>query len=187
MDTTNVTIEEINAGKIYLRKIHKKDYKFFYDCLKNIEMIRYISIGPLLSLEHSKNLLKKYIKYWDEKIQFNYVIEFREKEEKSKIGSISLWNISWLHKRAEIGVWIFPDYWNQGYGKQALDLIIIAAFQHLKLNRLEAHVAVENLRSIHLFKKSGFQEEGRLKRYLNLKGKFHDALILAFLNEEPFK
>ena len=103
---------------------------------------------------------------------------------KNSCGSVSLWNVSWLHKRAEVGIWIIPIYWNQGIGKISIDMIKTIAFLHLKLNRLEAHIAVENDRSLKLFKKCGFVEEGTLKKYLNLNGKFHDAKILACLNNQ---
>jgi RimJ/RimL family protein N-acetyltransferase len=102
----------------------------------------------------------------------------------NKIGSISLWNVNWRHKRAEVGIWIIPQYWNRGYGKKALNLIKIIAFNHLKLNRLEAHIEVDNFNSIKLFNSSNFKEEGKLRQFLNRKGIFYDALILACLKDD---
>jgi RimJ/RimL family protein N-acetyltransferase len=49
----------------------------------------------------------------------------------------------------------------------------------LNLNRIEAHIATKNDRSIKMFKKCGFFEEGTLKRYLNINGEFQDALLVA--------
>ena len=103
-----------------------------------------------------------------------------------KIGSISLWNLNWRHNRANIGIWITPSYWNRKLGKKALALIKIIAFNHLKLNRLEAHIAIGNENSIQLFKRCGFKEEGVLKQYLNFKKTFHDAFVLACLKDDEF-
>ncbi len=181
-------IEEINEGnEVYLRKISSDDADFFFESLREEAISRYLSLGPLVSQSYSKKLLKKYEKFWEEKVQFNYVIEIRGKNNDrkniKKVGAISLWRISWLHHRAEIGIWITPKYWNMGFAKKALNLIKIVGFVHLILNRLEAHIAVENKRSINLFKKSGFIEEGTLKQYLNLKGNLHDAIGLSYLKE----
>jgi len=173
-------IEEINDGKLFLRKISKDDASFFYKSLKNESMTNFLSLGPLRSLEHSKRLIKSYLKSWERYLQFNYLIEIRENISE-RIGSVSLWNISWLHRRSEIGIWLLPSFWEKGIGKKALNLIKNIAFYHLNLNRVEAHIAIENDRSIKMFKGSGFKEEGILEKYLNLNSKFHHALILACL------
>ena len=175
-------IDEINdeTQNIYLRKISVSDTKFFYESLIEDPVSKYLSLGPLQSLDHSKKLIKTYLKYWDQNSQFNYIIELRKNDIK-KIGSISLWNISWLHRRAEIGIWINSKYWNQGLGEKAINLIKIIAERHLLLHRIEAHIAAQNTRSINLFKKCNFKEEGILQEYLNLKGKFENAVILAFI------
>ena len=181
-------VEEINDGNFYLRKISIKDTDFVYESLKGKSLTKYLSLGPLISRDHAKKLTKNYIEYWSKNFQFNYIIEIREHNQKGKntkkLGSISIWGISWLHKRAEIGIWINSKYWNQGFGKKALNLIKTISFSHLKLNRLEAHIALNNNKSINLFKNCGFSEEGKLSQYLNLNGKFCDALTLSYLKRD---
>ncbi len=176
-------VEEINENDFFLRKISLSDAGFFYKNLENETLTRYLSLRALRNLNRSKKLIKNYLRYWNRNIQYNYIIELREnKIIKNTYGSISLWNISWLHKRAEVGVWVVPDFWNQGIGTKSINLIKNIAFLNLKLNRLEAHIAVENQRSLNLFNNCGFVEEGTLKKYLNLNGTFHDAKVLACVN-----
>jgi RimJ/RimL family protein N-acetyltransferase len=170
-------VEAISDDSINLRRLTKKDAKFFYKSLLNEKVTNYLSLGPLHSMDHAKKLIKSYIKYWDQYQQFNYIINSNF----NKLGSISLWNLSWVHRRAEVGIWILPKYWNQGFGKKSIDLIKKIAYNHLFLNRLESHIAIENKRSIKMFKSCGFKEEGILREYLNLQGKFQDALILGHL------
>ncbi len=181
-------VEEINDGNFYLRKISNKDIDFIYESLKGKTLTKYLSLGPLISRDHAKKLIKNYLDYWSKNLQFNYIIEIRESHQKSenikKVGSISIWGISWLHKRAEIGIWINSKYWNQGFSKKAINLIKNISYNHLKLNRLEAHIALNNTKSITIFKRCGFSEEGTLKQYLNLNGKFLDALTLSFLKKD---
>jgi ribosomal-protein-alanine N-acetyltransferase len=173
-------VEEINDGSLYLRKVKKKDAKFFYTSLNDKTLITYLSLGPLATIEDSKRLIRKYLKFWDNYAQYNYVIELRETSVRC-IGSINLWNLNWRHNRGEIGIWLIPSYWNKGLGIKVLNLIKHIGFNHLKLNRLEAHIALENKRSLSLFKKCEFKEEGILKQYLNFHGIYHDALVLACL------
>jgi len=174
-------IDEINEGNLFLRKVSKDDISFFYNSLTNKEMTNFLSLGPLRSLEHSRRLIKNYIKSWDKYLQFNYVIELRDDKNISRIGSASLWNISWIHSRSGVGIWILPEYWEKGLGKRVIQLVKSIAFNHLNINRIEAHIAVNNERSIKMFKNSNFEEEGILRKYLNIDGKFHDALIFSSL------
>ncbi|MFW9951690.1 MAG: GNAT family N-acetyltransferase, partial [Candidatus Thorarchaeota archaeon] len=174
-------VNEINEGDIFLRKISKNDVSFFYESLEERDVTGYLSLGPLRSLNYTKQLIKTYLKSWERYQQFNYIIELKEAKKINKIGSVSLWNISWRHKRASIGIWILPIYWGKGIGKRALKILLNIAIFHLKLNRIEAYVAVENKRSIELFVNSNFKNEGRLEKYLNFDGKFQDAYIFAYL------
>jgi ribosomal-protein-alanine N-acetyltransferase len=175
-------VEEINKGNLFLRKIGKNDAEFFLSSLAKDKLTSFLSLGSLKTLENSKRLIRNYLKYWERYAQYNYVIEIRDSKVE-KIGSISLWNVNWRHNRAEVGIWILPTHWNRKLGEKALTLIKIVAFNHLKLNRLEAYIAIENKNSIQLFKKCDFKEEGMLKQYLKLDETFHDALILACLKD----
>lgn len=170
-------VEAISSESIHLRRLKKDDANFFYKSLLDPQITDYLSLGPLKSLDHAKRLVKSYVKSWELYQQFNYIVNY----DSNKAGSISLWNVSWLHRRAEVGIWILPKYWDHGFGKKSIELIKIIAYQHLHLNRLESHIAIENLRSIQMFKSCGFKEEGVLKEYLNFGGEFQDAMILSHL------
>lgn len=176
-------VEEIEDGTVFLRKITKDDYKFFFRALNNKETIKYMSIGPLLSLRHSKNLMERYLDYWDNHQQYNYVIEIVIEGVKESIGAVSLWNLNWLHKRGEIGIWIKPKHWKRGFAKKSIQLIRIIGFSHLNLHRLEAYITIKNQSSIGLFKSCGFQEECVMEDYLYLRGIHHNAIVLACIND----
>ncbi len=172
-------IEELDDEILHLRKIGKEDVQFFYESLAHAQITNYLSMGALHSLEHASRVIKNYKKSWDNLQQFNYIIELKDSEQEEKIGAVSLWNISWLHRRAEVGIWLLPKCWKFGYGKKSVNLIKIIGFNHLKLNRIEAHVAIKNINSIKMFKSCNFEEEGILRQYLNLNGLYQDAMVLG--------
>jgi RimJ/RimL family protein N-acetyltransferase len=179
-------VEEINDGILFLRKISKDDIDFVFKSLNKKNLTTYLSLGPLKTLEHSKRLIKGYIKYWDNYLQFNYIIEIHE-DDIVKIGSISLWNVNWQHLRAQVGIWLIPSFWSKGFAEKSINLIKNIAFHHLKLNRIEAYIAIENEKSINLFEKCGFQKEGMLNQYLNFQGIFYNAVIMALLRDDFFR
>lgn len=182
MARNSKVVEEINSGNLFLRKISKEDIDFVFNSLNNKDLISYLSLGPLKTYEHSKRLIKRYLRYWESNLQYNYIIELQEGN-KIKIGSISLWNVNWQHQRAQVGIWLIPSFWNKGFGEKSLILLKNIAFNHLKINRLEAYIAIENKKSISLFERCGFIEEGRLREYLRFHGSFHDAAIMTCLKK----
>jgi [ribosomal protein S5]-alanine N-acetyltransferase len=187
MDINVEVVEHIHKNQIHLRKISPDDAEFLYNNLKDKSITQFLSLAPIKSLKRSKDMIERYIHYWKNYAQFNYVIETGKGDQKTRVGSISLWNISWINKRAEIGLWIIPEYWGEEIGRKAIQLVKIIAFIHLKLNRLQAHVRVNNQRSINLFEKCKFIREGRLSEYLNDSGKFVDSYVYSYLKKKYIK
>lgn len=86
--------------------------------------------------------------------------------------------------RAEIGYDLSPGFWGQGYMMESLRAVISNGFERMRLNRIDALVYIENDRSIQLLQKLGFKQEGILRDYFYLDGKFHDHYIFALLRRE---
>lgn len=88
------------------------------------------------------------------------------------------------HDRAEISYDLSHDYWGQGLMTSALRLIIKYAFEHMKLKRVQATVVLDNKGSIRVLQKLGFKDEGILRKYNCLRGKYCDSRMMAILDED---
>jgi len=86
--------------------------------------------------------------------------------------------------RAEIGYDLSPDFWGQGYMTEALRAVIRNGFDRMELNRIDALVYSGNSRSLRLLRKLGFKQEGLLRDYFCLDGKFYDHYLCALLRRE---
>ena len=73
------------------------------------------------------------------------------------LGSISLVNIVWANRSAELGYWLLPEARSQGYAKRAVRLVQRWAFDVVGLARLEAQVFDGNEASQHILEASGFR------------------------------
>ena len=58
------------------------------------------------------------------------------------VGLISIINVAWTHKRAEIGYWLDTDYTGKGYISEALALIEEELF-NIGFNRIVIHIALK--------------------------------------------
>ena len=67
---------------------------------------------------------------------------------------------------------------------EALRAVIQNGFGRMGLNRIDALVYTENDRSIRLLQGLGFQEEGILRDFFYLNGRFYDHYLLSLLQRE---
>lgn len=99
------------------------------------------------------------------------------------IGDISLTQIS----RGDLqscytGFTLDKEYNGKGYTTEALKLVVDFAFKELKLHRIEAGAMPDNIASIRVLEKAGFEKEGIAKENLKINGKWTDHQILAIIN-----
>jgi RimJ/RimL family protein N-acetyltransferase len=73
------------------------------------------------------------------------------------LGSISLVNIVWANRSAELGYWMLPEARGQGYATRAVRLVQRWAFDVVGLARLDAQVFDSNEASRHILEASGFK------------------------------
>ena len=70
----------------------------------------------------------------------------------------------------QIGYYIGPAYWGQGYATEAAGRVVRYAFENLRLPRMLAHVFVGNDRSLRVLQKLGFVAIGEIIRDLPVRG-----------------
>jgi RimJ/RimL family protein N-acetyltransferase len=101
------------------------------------------------------------------------------------IGSIALHNAQPEDRKAGVGLFIGDkEYWNRGYGTDAMRTILRFGFEEMNLQRIHLTVDAENARAIACYKKCGFIEEGRLRQDRYKGGQYFDTLVMGVLVDE---
>ena len=101
------------------------------------------------------------------------------------IGFVGLWDTSWSHGDAEVGIGIGDrEYWGQGYGTDAMRVILRYGFMELNLKRITLGVFAYNARAIRSYEKSGFVHEGRQRKALCRDRSRADIVYMGILREE---
>lgn len=83
-----------------------------------------------------------------------------------------------------IGYWMGERHAGKGHMLAALDLVIPHIFSTLQLHRIEAACIPDNVRSIRLLEKAGFQREGYLREYLKINGEWRDHVMYSHLGRD---
>ncbi len=101
------------------------------------------------------------------------------------IGNIGLENINWKDSRAELGIVIGDkEYWDNGYGSEAIITLLDFVFRQMNLHRVYLRVYEDNKRAIRCYEKCGFKLEGCLRESRFADGKYSDELVMGILHHE---
>ncbi|MBP2006299.1 RimJ/RimL family protein N-acetyltransferase [Halobacillus andaensis] len=76
-----------------------------------------------------------------------------------------------------VGYTIHNQYWQRGYGKEAVQASLTIAFNELHFHRIEAHINVDNISSTRLAEKVGLKYECTRKEFIYENEKWTDQLI----------
>jgi [ribosomal protein S5]-alanine N-acetyltransferase len=107
------------------------------------------------------------------------------KGENRVIGLCGLHDWMRRHRRAAIGYDLLRERWSQGLAYEAMSAVVQFGFERMNLNRVEAITIAENVRSIRLLHRLGFQQEGIRRGYsLEADGQFHGSAIFGLLRDE---
>lgn len=164
----------------FLREQMIKDAEAFFEYYTNPLVARHILASNPKNLaeasaeiHYCRNLFKhKQGIYWS----------LAKKEDDRMIGAIGLY-INNQHYRAEICYDMAQSYWNKGIMSKVLYFVLKFCFNQIGINRIEAITLKENMASIKLLKKIGFDYEGTLKNYRYHNGKSHDIEMFAITPE----
>jgi diamine N-acetyltransferase len=99
------------------------------------------------------------------------------------IGLSDLFDFDPKNNRAGVGIVIQNEEdLSSGAGGEALDLLIKYAFRQLNLNQLYANIGEDNIASLALFTKFGFQKIGIKKQWNLVDGKYKDEILFQLIN-----
>jgi diamine N-acetyltransferase len=113
------------------------------------------------------------------------MIEVRVGDEWTPVGDCGFFNIDWRIRSAEVGIFIGEkSLWNQGYGTDAMRLLLHHGFETLNLNRIMLDVYDTNPRAVRSYEKAGFIHEGRKRQGMYKDGRYIDILQMSVLREE---
>lgn len=178
--------DEVARGvKTLLREKRLSDAEDDYRWRSEPELSRYDAAKPL-SITYGEFLV-----FYQEELRSPspYRRSFAIDDEAGKhIGNVMYYNIDTIHREAELGITIGePDYWNRGYGTEAVRLLVELLVEQRGFNRVYLKTLAWNHRARRAFSKVGFLECGRAYRSGNnfvLMEIRRDGLEAARMEEE---
>lgn len=172
----------LKGSLVFLRALEPEDLDFIYQ-IENDETVWEVSNTQT---PYSKFLIKQYLENAHQDIYEAKQLRLAicKKDSNIAIGLIDLFDYDPKNKRAGIGIVIQNEVnRSNGYGNEALQLLIDYSFVHLQLHQLFANIGVNNMQSIKLFTKFGFECIGTKKDWNLSQNHYQDELFYQLINK----
>jgi [ribosomal protein S5]-alanine N-acetyltransferase len=168
--------------RLSLRELLASDRADVFALRSDVEVQRYNS-EPMRSLSEADAFIAERAVECESGIGLTWALAFHGST--TVIGTVSLFNCSRLHRRAEIGYELARAWWGQGVGAEAVSGVVHFAFDWLQLHRIEAATIADNPQSVAMLERIGFRLEGTRRGYsMEDDGVFHDGAIYGLLAHE---
>jgi RimJ/RimL family protein N-acetyltransferase len=165
------------GGRVSLRPIEEADLDFLHKHINDARVWR--------SLAESLPRNRDQEREWFEAVVCDdESVHLLVTPDSTPVGTVGLDPVDWADGSVELGYWVAPDYQGQGYGTEAVELVVGYAFDQLGLRRLSARVIAFNEPSVRLLERVGFVREGTRRETAFVDGEYHDTHWYGLLEAE---
>lgn len=111
--------------------------------------------------------------------------DVRLRDDERPIGLAGLMDVDAVNGSAELLIGIGKrSLRDQGYGTEAIEIVLDFAFAELRLHRVQLRVWAFNERAIHVYERMGFVHEARYREGHFRHGRHHDIVYMGLLAQE---
>ena len=171
----------LTGEKVNLRPLRETDLTFTTELRNNKTLIEAAMMHPYpVTIKLEEEWFESVVNSKSNKNLF-FAVENIETNE--LIGFAGLMNINYINRNCYHAI-VLSDKANKlpGSGTDTLTLIVKFAFQSLNLKKVNAEVISENIASLKMHQKCGFEIEGTLKNQYYAGGHYQDVIIFSIFN-----
>ncbi len=175
-------IPSLETSRLRLRKLSLADAADTFAYASDPEVARYVRFVVHKSIADSERFISRVMEQYATRAEPVWGMEL--KAEAKVIGSIGFVKWERDHRRIELGYALGRPWWGQGLAPEAVAAIVEFAFAHTNVNRIEAFCFTEHRASARVLEKCGFQLEGVLRQYEEIKGRWPDVKLYSKLRSD---
>lgn len=175
----------ISTERLRLQPIQESDIDEIYATLSSHpEICEFLTFDPPATRKDTED----FILYTVTQMPQKEVVWAVRLHDGTFVGLIGLHNIkrkvlAWQIDDAEIGYWITPEFQGKGLGTEMAAAVIAEGFNRLHLHKISARYVMENVGSLKLLKKIGFEEVGIQKQHFFRYKRWWDCGWVELLNK----
>lgn len=172
--------KKLEGEKVYLSPLNSGDYAKYTKWINDLHVA--VRLGEVASMNLNEDGEKEAL---EKMCRDGYNFAIINKKDDDVIGNISLLDINQIHRIATVGLFIGDEEnRDNGYGREAMQLILCYAFKILNLNNISLNVFSFNKNAQAMYKKVGFKEIGKRRNAYFYNNKYYDIISMDILSEE---
>lgn len=179
--------KQIFTDRLNLRFVEMNDVEWLHQLLSLSKVDQYNTLGIPENREVTRKMIAQHVLDNCEPLPQRYTFSVLDKLTEIGVGLCALNLGRAKYQNAEIWYKYFPQYWGKGFASETVKALLDFGFYDLQLHRIEAGCAVDNVGSIKVLEKSGFINEGRQRKTLNLNSGWSDHFDFGILRSEHLK
>ena len=167
--------EHVETQRLILRDIRMEDLLEYYERLYGDgDVCRYLLFDPNQDISESMASIEKTLARYENGNCYRWGIAL--KEDDTLIGVIELLRFDEDTSTCSFAYMLGQDYWNKGYGTEALKEIFRFAFEEMQIQAITADHMAENPASGAVMKKTGMHYIRTVGNKYEKNGIWHDAV-----------
>jgi ribosomal-protein-alanine N-acetyltransferase len=169
---------QLETANLRLRRLQSSDADAVYRIFSDDEVTRYYDFDTFVSVSQAVDLIARQADRFElgEGIRWGIT----QKADNIVIGTCGyVYNTQ--NAQGGLGYDLGRSYWRRGIMSEALQLVVRFGFKTLRFNRIQALVIPGNVASANLLSKLGFREEGTLRDYAFVRGRYQDLRCFSIL------
>lgn len=175
---------KLQTDRLIFRQVSTADINNIHELHAAPETDKFNTLGTPETIQETEGIINEWLVAQNATPQTSYIFCLDLVDTNQFIGLIALNIGKPNYKTAEVWYKIHLDHWRQGYATEALTKLLDFSFNELKLHRIEAGCAVENIASSKVLEKVGMTKEGIKRKKLPIRGEWKDNYFYAILDED---
>ncbi len=168
--------------RLTLRLLRTDDASDIFHYANDPEVTQYTTWDAHRTVEDSRRFIEQAIAGYQR--GENAELAMETKDQKKVIGTCGMVSVSAEHCRGELVFAMAKEHWGGGFMGEALKAMLAFGYGPLQLNRVWSRVDPDNMNTIRLLKRAGWQFEGTLRQDAKVRGQFRDVKMYSLLKKE---
>ncbi|WP_166246439.1 GNAT family N-acetyltransferase [Paenibacillus turpanensis] len=177
----------MRSERLFFREFRDNDFELLYSVFSNEEIMEY-------ALMDKVNSEKEFTPYFDKILKNNSTIENRSLFEYAVFSNssrefIGFADIEIISKNlhggnAEIGYFLLPQFWGNGYATEIAKTLIECCFKDFNLHRVFARCNANNSKSEKVMKNCGMEREAEFRKVRYKFCRWENELQYSILKDD---
>jgi [ribosomal protein S5]-alanine N-acetyltransferase len=177
----------LQSNRLYLNDFKKSEFDLFYSVFSNEQVMRYALMDRYTSKSEATTYFDSILTNAlseNNRPSYQFALFSIDGDNFIGLGELEIHIKNSFGGCGEVGYFLLPPFWGNGYATEIATSLIKFGFQHLKLHRITARCNALNTQSEKVMKKVEMTKEGVFRKARFKNGRWDDEIHYSILIDE---